>query len=286
VIEQFNRANLLQHQRKSALMFIALVPQPPNRGDEIMLMLSHAVEVPRQALRSISTPEPTDTWRPVPHADVVDVLTERAAARGLKIKSERYAVLPGALYPTPGQRIELPGARLFGSLDFEPIVGVPFPPGCTPSAGLRNSHDKSFSLSILSGACVFICANGVLSAEHIIARKHTSGIDLVESIEDALNAFMESARDFQATYEQLRSRRLATAKAHHLIVELAKAGAFASSDILPVVQEWENPRHAEFKERNAWSLYQASTEVMKRQGPARQVDGLKALNSVLLASSN
>ena len=43
-----------------------------------MLMLSNAVEVPRTALRKIPTPDPTDSWRPVPHADVVDVLTEPA----------------------------------------------------------------------------------------------------------------------------------------------------------------------------------------------------------------
>jgi len=36
---------------------------------------------------------------------------------------------------------------------------------------------------------------------------------------------------------------------HSLIVELARAGAFSSSDILPIVTEFENPRHEEFKER-------------------------------------
>ena len=51
--------------------------------------------------------------------------------------------------------------------------------------------------------------------------------------------------------------------AHRLIVELARAGAFSSSDILPVAQEFENPRHVEFRERNAWNLYQGCKEIMK-----------------------
>ena len=251
-----------------------------------MLMISHAVEVSREALSTVPTPEPTDTWRPIAHADVVQTLTERAATRGLRIKSERYALLNGTLYPKPGMQVELRGARMFGSLDFAPIPGMPFPAGCTPSAGIRNSHDKSFALSILSGARVFICANGVLSAEHVISRKHTSGIDLVASIDEALDAFMESIRGFQQMYERLRGCTLRRTTAHSLIVELAKAGAFSSSDILPVVEEFENPRHQEFREKNAWCLYQGCTERMKTQSPARQVEGFKALNSVLAASLN
>ncbi|MEI6234002.1 MAG: DUF932 domain-containing protein [Planctomycetota bacterium] len=251
-----------------------------------MLMLSHAAEVSRDDLYSVVTPEPTQSWKPVPHHEVVNVLTDRAAARGLVVKSERFCLLDGTLYGANGDQTRLPGARLFGSLDFAPIPGMPFPAGCAPSCGLRNSADKSFALSILSGARVFVCANGVLSAEHIVSRKHTSGLDLVESIDKALDAFLESLRGFNQTYEQLRSRRLTRTKAHSLTVELAQAGAFSSSDILPVIQEFENPRHDEFKEKNAWCLYQSSTEIMKSQSPARQVDGFRALNQVLTAALN
>jgi hypothetical protein len=251
-----------------------------------MLMLSHANEASRDDLYSVSTPEPTDTWRPVPHIDVVNTLTDRAAARGLVVKNERFALLDGTLYGEGGIQTRIPGARLFGSLDFAPIPDMPFPVGCAPSAGIRNSHDKSFTLSILSGARVFICANGVLSAEHIISRKHTSGLDLTESIDTALDAFMESLKGFNESYERLRARRLNRVKAHSLVVELAQAGAFASSDILPVVREFENPRHVEFAEKNGWNLYQSCTEIMKSQSPGRQVDGFKSLNQVLTAALN
>jgi hypothetical protein len=251
-----------------------------------MLMLSHANEVSRDDLYGVVTPDATDTWKPVPHIEVVNTLTERAAARGLVVENERFALLDGTLYGDNGVQTRIPGARLFGSLDFAPIPGMPFPAGCAPSAGLRNSADKSFALSILSGARVFICANGVLSAEHIISRKHTSGLDLVVSIDAALDAFLESLRGFNETYERLHSRRISRTRAHSLVVELAQAGAFASSDILPVVREFENPRHPEFSEKNGWNLYQSCTEIMKNQSPARQVDGFKSLNHVLTAALN
>jgi hypothetical protein len=75
--------------------------------------------------------------------------------------------------------------------------------------------------------------------------------------------------------------RLSRVRAQALVVEFAKAGAFASSDILPVLHEYENPQHDEFRAHTAWTLYQACTERMKTQSPARQVDGFKSLNNVL-----
>jgi hypothetical protein len=249
-------------------------------------MLSHAHEATRDDLYGVVTPMRTDSWVPTGHADVVNTLTDRAAARGLVVKSERFALLDGTLYGEGGMQTRIPGARMFGSLDFAPIPGMPFPPGTLPSAGVRNSVDKSFALSILSGSRVVVCANGVLAAEHVISRKHTSGIDLVESIDKALDAFMESLRGFNETYEKLRAKQLRRTTAHSLIVELAQAGAFSSSDILPVVREFENNRHPEFREKSAWSLYQSCTEIMKTQSPARQVDGFKALNQVLVAEFN
>lgn len=251
-----------------------------------MLMISRSNEISRSDLAKIMTPDPTESWRPIAHFDVVNSLTERAAARGLKIKNERFSVMDGTLYPQPGMQVSIKGARLFGSLDFEPIKGLTFPAGTTPSAGLRNSIDKSLALSVLSGGRVLVCDNSVLSAEFIVSRKHTSGIDLNASIDQALDAFMESIRGFTEMFEKLRAWKLRKSTAQSVVVELARAGAFSSSDILPVLQEYEQPKHSDFSERNAWSLYNAATERMKLQSPARQVDGLKALTSTITSFLN
>jgi Domain of unknown function (DUF932) len=251
-----------------------------------MLMLSHAREITRAQLSNIPTPGATDSWRPVPHIDVVEAVTALAADRGLRIRSERYAVTDGALHPQPGIQIDMKGARLFGSMDFAPVPGMPFPAGCTPSAGIRNSHDKTFALSILSGARVFVCANGVLAAEHIVSRKHTSRLNLHQAVDFALDEFMRSLQSFNAIHQRLNDQRITRTRAHSLVVEMARAGAFSSSDIVPVVEEFENSRHPEFRDRTAWTLYQAATETMKKQSPARQTEGFKALNAVLVAGLN
>jgi hypothetical protein len=248
-----------------------------------MLMFNPAVRTVRRAdLAGLPVPRRTRSHRPIPHHDAADALIEAAEDRGLKVRSERWSVADGAMYPEAGSRLHVPAARLFGTIDFEPIPGIDLPDGVTPSAGLRNSHDKSFALSVLSGGRVFVCSNGVLAGEHIISRKHTSGIDLGEAIDRALDAFMNSVRGLGEMIERLRAQRLSRQRSHSLIVEAARAGAFSSAMIIPVLNAYENPEHREFRPRTAWSLMNAGTEVMKRQSPARQVEGLKALTDVLV----
>ena len=65
-----------------------------------MLMLRKGSEVTRDQLRDIQTPEPTDSWCPVSHFDVVNTLTDRAAACGLKIL-QRIASLSSMARCTP-----------------------------------------------------------------------------------------------------------------------------------------------------------------------------------------
>ncbi|MEI6232094.1 MAG: hypothetical protein WCT04_03525 [Planctomycetota bacterium] len=95
--------------------------------------------------------------------------------RGQVIKNESFALLDGTLCGEIGVQTRIPGARIFGRLDFASILGMPFPAGCAPSCGLRNSADKNFALSILSGARVFVCANGVLTGAFVMTRKYASG---------------------------------------------------------------------------------------------------------------
>ncbi len=252
-----------------------------------MLMFNPTVRtVTRADLAGLPVPRRTKTHRPVPHKDAADALIEAAEGLGLKIRSERWTVTEGATYPEPGSRLHVPAARLFGTIDFAPIPGIELPDGVTPSAGLRNSHDKTFALSVLSGGRVLVCSNGILAGEHIISRKHTSGIDLGEAVDRALDAFLSTIRGLKDVVERMQSRKLSVQRARSLIVEAARGGAFSSAMILPVLDAYESPEHSEFKPRTSWSLYNRATEVMKRQSPGRQIEGLKALSDALVGSAN
>jgi len=109
-----------------------------------MLMLSNAAEVSRDELYNVTTPEPTDTWKPVPHIDVVNTLTDRANERGLVIKNERFALLDGTLYGEGGIQRRYPAFFLHSSNLIVPLAFKRL-------ASLRKSGALGLSCALRSG---------------------------------------------------------------------------------------------------------------------------------------
>ena len=245
-----------------------------------MLMLTHGRELTREQMRPIPTPPPSATWKPVGHFEAVQTLVKCAEARGLRVACEQYSLMNGRKTFVAGTPEKMSGARLYGSIDFAPSPALPLPFGCRPSAGIRNSHDRSFALAILSGTRVIVCQNGVLSAEHTVARRHTAGLDLRSSVNAALDAFVSSIRVFGERYERMKGLSLGREKARSLLVDLAEAGAIGQSEILRVAHEFERPRFLEFERQSSWSLYNAVTEILKRHSAPTQVKNFRALNTV------
>lgn len=68
------------------------------------LMHSASTLVTREALKLISVLAPTDTWKPIPHYDLVHALSRQLAVRDIQIAKEEFAVAHE-------------GMRLFGVLD-------------------------------------------------------------------------------------------------------------------------------------------------------------------------
>ena len=67
----------------------------------------------------------------------------------------------------------------------------------------------------------------------------------------------------EVTINHYKKRHITSRVAHDIIVRALDEGAIVSRRIPHVLEEWRNPRHNEFKKRNAWSLFNAFTESMK-----------------------
>jgi hypothetical protein len=147
-----------------------------------------------------------------------------------------------------------------------------------------NAHDKSSALQFIAGGQVAVCSNGMRVGDIVIKRRHTSGLDIGAHVDAVFAKFVESSQAMPEMVKALQAQSLNDSQALGLIVDAADAGAISSQQILPVVREWREPSHEDFRPRNGWSLYNAHTEVMKRQSPARQQTGFKALNEVLYPS--
>src|SRR5690242_15468731 len=103
----------------------------------------------RQELTSLHTPPPTATWRPVPHAELVEALIEGLNAQAVEVTREDYCTL--------GRD----DAKLLGTLDLR--IRDLDTPDFSMGLGLRTSNDKSLSVQVCCAARTFVCDNWAFS---------------------------------------------------------------------------------------------------------------------------
>ena len=213
---------------------------------ELMLHGSNN-EVTRENLKMIHTPSPTRSWKPVPHFEVAEIVRDEAMIRGFEIDEENYGVNPS-------------GTKMFGVLRFHPEGH----PEYTRALGIRNSHDKCFALGLTVGLSVLVCDNLCFGGENTIHRKHTSNIDITSLIPEAFDNMSNQYALLEERVDDLKYQMVSLDIAKIAIVEAARKKIIASSDILSVFNEYEQPQHEEFQEYNRWSLYNAFTEIAKK----------------------
>ena len=217
-----------------------------------LLLDTNTLRVSREFLQYIPTPEPTETWKPVPHHKIAGTISDEAKSRGYIIASEEYG-------------LSRDGKKMFGVLKFHPEGH----PEYTRALGIRNSHDKTLALGIVAGLSVIVCSNLCFGGGTTIYRKHTSGIDEDKLIPQAFDCLQIQYARLEARVTELHYEMLSVDEAKLTVVRAAENRAIASCDILQVLREFKTPRHEEFRTPSAWSLYNAFTETAKKYSPMR-----------------
>lgn len=219
----------------------------------LMLAKQSDKYVSRDTLATIPTPEGTDTWHPVAHVDVVRAVETAVAERGGVIAAERFGLARGS-------------QKMFGVL----TLAQKDNPDWTYAIGVRNSHDQSFAAGICCGVSVIVCSNLCFGGEHVLKRRHTSGIDVDAIAAETVDCIDEGFLSLEERIEQLRDMAVPSDDwARCLVVHAAEHGVIASCDILSVFREYLEPRHGEFSQRTQWSLLNAFTEVSHRFQPPK-----------------
>ena len=211
-----------------------------------------ARKVSRDELKDVLTPKPTMSWRPVPHYEVAEFVTHVAKRRGYEIVSEEYGLNPS-------------GMKMFGVLKFASEGN----PEYTRALGIRNSHDKSFALGLVVGEKIICCDNLAFGGEVVIHRKHTSRIEIEELIPGAFDRLGEQYVRLEQRIGGMKLEAVSIDQARVITVMAAEIKAIPSCDIIPILEEFKEPRHEEFSEPTKWSLYNSFTEMAKKYSPAR-----------------
>jgi hypothetical protein len=223
-------------------------------------LIAHAGarKVDMEEVQATFTPPPTDTHFPISHGRLVDLVQSSFTQAGYSVQEAEYALKDGKTeHDEP-----IPGAQFFGLFQ---LVNGQNHPDYGLVVGLRNSHDKRFPAALALGSHVFVCDNLAFSGEVRLARKHTRHImrDLPGVVARAVGK-LGDMRQLQALrIDAYKQKEMDREEAYATIVEGAKTGALTKTRILDVVREWDKPQHEEFAPRNAWSLFNAFTEVLK-----------------------
>jgi hypothetical protein len=210
----------------------------------------------REELATLATPEPSATWKPVPHWELVNSLVDGLAEHEVTIQREQYA--------TSGKD----DARLFGVLDLV-IPGLAIP-DYGLSLGIRGSNDKSMAIQAVAGARVFVCDNMAFSGDSgtvVLQRKHTSRLDLRAVVPPAIDQYLDKANAFVVDIDRMKGFELSDAIAKQTVYDLFLRTKVLPLRLLPEVHRLyfqDDEQREKFPERSLWSLNNAFTEGVKQ----------------------
>ena len=135
--------------------------------------------------------------------------------------------------------------------------------------GLRNSHNKRFPAALVIGSEVCVCDNLAFIGTVKLARKHTRFIerDLPQLVGRAVGQLSEVFSQQEQRIDAYKGYRIKDKTAHDIVIRSFDTGAITGRMIPTVLKEWREPRHEVFREKTAWSLFNAFTEVLKGNLP-------------------
>ena len=227
------------------------------------LMMCDGKFVSRNEVALVPTPEASESWKPVPHIDVIEAVSEVVQAHKWQILDENFG-------------LAREGQKMFGVMRINKSNSTDW----SRCIGLRNSHDKSFAVGLSAGISVTVCSNLAFGGSTVIKRRHTSRIELTELVDIAMNELENEFLMLETVCEDLKVIYLKNDdEARSRIVRAAELGAINSSDIVPVFREFKNPRYEEFSEPTRYSLLNAFTETIKKYTPLRVDRSYMALNN-------
>jgi hypothetical protein len=195
-------------------------------------------------------PKQTDSYVPVPHNQLVEMVKDELTNANLNVVQESHVLWRN-------------GQRYFGLMqvnhpelhdaDSAMIVGV------------RNSYDKSLPAMITSGNQVFVCDNLAFNGEIVLGRKHTKNIfdDLSNLVKGAMDVLFKHWKIHLSRIQSYKGFDLGDLQAHDLIAKSFLLGAIGKTQIADVIQQWHTPNHMEFNDRNLFRLHSAFTENWK-----------------------
>lgn len=230
----------------------------------------------RAQLAGIPTPASTPTWRPIGHADLVDLITDRLQAAGYGIASEQYAVQKEGLWFFGALDLKAPDDALVQVVD-----------GTGLAIGFQHSNDKKLALRVVAGARVFVCDNLALSGDREVFRNlHTHGVigRLRESLGGYFGGLQEQVAKLRERFGVWQASPLTDTEAKAIVYDALHDGTLPHRIRHEVHEAYFRAEELEYTDcmpRSKWGLHNACTRAFKALNPGPMFEANVGLTRLL-----
>jgi len=199
-------------------------------------------------IATVAVPQPTKSYVPIKHTDLVNFIKERLDKEGLIVETERYET-------------NKKGSQFFGHLGLASQNS-----DMRMALGFRNSYDKSLPVGFAAGAQVIVCSNLMLSGDMVQHRKHTTNVqrdldgvlgEAIQRIEETFVTIEQEVKIFQETELSME-----TAQQKFGEILMNRRDVATPEQVLAATRFFKNPLH-NFGNETVWGFYNAFTEALK-----------------------
>ena len=206
-----------------------------------------------EQLRSVTLPNRTTTYTPVPNSLIFDVLHEKLNDYGLHVKQSDLTMSPN-------------GKRFIGLYDIES-----FDSELGYRIGFKNSYDGSMAFGMGIGSVVWLCSNGMVHGEIAEKKIHRGNADkdVQEMIKISLEQYQKQHDENIRIRENLKEIFCTNNEVFKIMGEMCYKGIMNGNELSRFKREIvESPLFENMTNHpdgiHAWDLYNHSTEVLKK----------------------
>jgi hypothetical protein len=214
--------------------------------------------LPMRQIKNIShVPDRTKSYNPIPHHVGIDLVEDALTRRNFRMSEPHHYV--------SNSRTQF-WSMYSVSHNLLPDTGGVF----SWELAVRNSYDRTHSFGVGGGTRIFVCTNGMLSADTFLKTRHTANVwDRVpQMIESSMSNIFTSAEKQVLMFDKFKNLDAGgDAFVDHVIVEAMRRDIINPAGIKEVADHWRTPEHPEFKDRNVFSLMNAFTSRDRGRSP-------------------
>ena len=229
-------------------------------------MSTQTYNTTRGLIINADIPQETKTYKPITHAQLIDVTMNSIEKAGFTLDRETYSMAQD-------------GAIANGQFSIRNVADSEM----QLQIGWQNSYNKTLSLKFAIGARIFICQNGMVHGDMgSFKKKHQGSVQeftpnaISEYIKQAGDTFSQMQREREAMKQIEMTKRVKAELIGRMLIE----EQFISSTQMNIIsRELDAPTHDYGAANSLWELYNYTTFAMKESHPSiRMNNHIKAHN--------